>query len=152
MILVHQFSAINKAAWRYCKDHLTHSAMSNASYDVCGVIHLNPCCNQDLISKALHMDKSSVAKILLKCEQDGYVIRTINPANRREYILSLTPSGDEAISELIQLVDQWQSDALSVLSESDRIRFLEMVQTLRNHCDQYPNHDQTNAFEEESME
>ena len=71
MILVHHFSAISKSAWSYCKVHLTHNAMSNAAYDICGVIYQHPHCNQDLIAHLLNMDKSSVAKILSKCETDG---------------------------------------------------------------------------------
>ena len=63
------------------------------------------------------------------------MVRTINPDNRREYILALTKEGHDAVKELMMLVDQWQNEALSVLSEADQHHFLTMVQTIRDHCD-----------------
>ena len=58
------------------------------------------------------------------------VERRINPKNRREYILTLTPKGQKTVDELIVLVDQWQSEALSVLSEEEKDQFLNMVEKI----------------------
>ena len=130
MILAHRLSAINKNGWRYTRNRLTHPALTNAAYDVCGIISQTGSTNQDNIAKILKMDKSSVAKIVNKCVEDGLVERRINPKNRREYILTLTPKGQKTVDELIVLVDQWQSEALSVLSEEEKDQFLNMVEKI----------------------
>ena len=127
MILVHKLSAISKNSWRYTRNRLTHPGLNNAAYDVCGIIHLSGSTNQDNISKALKMDKSSVAKVVNKCVEDGLVERRVNPDNRREYILTMTEEGKKTVQELIDIVEEWQNEALSVLSEEERKLFLDTV-------------------------
>jgi DNA-binding MarR family transcriptional regulator len=128
MILVHRLSAITKNSWRYTRNRLTHPGLTNAAYDICGVVYQSGSTNQDNISKALKMDKSSVAKVVNKCVIDGLIDRKVNPDNRREYILTLTEEGLTLVQELIELVEQWQSESLSVLSDEERVQFMEMIQ------------------------
>lgn len=130
MILVHKLMYISKNAWKYTKERLTYTDMSNTAYDICGYIYHYGGTNQDGIAKALHMDKSSVAKIVNKCVQDGLVERKINPDNRREYILELTSFGRNVTKELVDTVELWQKEVLSVLNETEQEQFLEMVQKL----------------------
>ncbi len=136
MILVHKLSLISKNGWRYTRNRLTHPGLTNAAYDVCGIISQSGSTNQDNISKALRMDKSSVAKVVNKCVEDGLIERRVNPNNRREYILTLTPDGKASVDELIQLVEQWQEEALSVLSEEESELFLTMMQKVMNQTEQ----------------
>ena len=136
MILVHKLSAISKNGWRYTRNRLTHPGLTNATYDVCGIICQAGSTNQDNISKALKMDKSSVAKIVNKCVEDGLVERRVNPNNRREYILKMTPEGQATVQELIDLVALWQDEALSVLSEQEKELFLDMIQRIEVHTDE----------------
>ena len=136
MILVHKLSAITKNGWRYTRNRLTHPGLTNAAYDVCGIIAQTGSTNQDNISKALKMDKSSVAKVVNKCVNDGLIERRVNPDNRREYILTLTPEGQESVGELISFVEEWQKEVLSVLSEQEQEQFLSMVQRVTDHSNQ----------------
>ncbi len=128
MILVHKLSAITKNGWRYTRNRLTHPGLTNAAYDVCGIISQTGSTNQDNIAKILKMDKSSVAKVVNKCVEGGLVERRVNPKNRREYILTLSKEGQKTVDELISFVDQWQSEALSVLSEEEKDQFLNMIE------------------------
>lgn len=131
MILVHQFSGISKNGWKYCREHMTQPYLSNAAYDICGVILQFKESNQDNVAKALKMDKSSVAKIVNKCVLDGLIERQINPDNRREYILRLTEKGKITVQELIDLVEQWQQEALSALDEKEQEVFLQMLEKIK---------------------
>ncbi len=135
MILVHKLSLISKNGWRYTRNRLTHPGLTNAAYDICGIICQSGSTNQDNISKALRMDKSSVAKVVNKCVEDGLIERRVNPSNRREYILTLTPLGKESVDELIHLVEQWQQEALSVLKDEEKEQFLSMIQRVMNQSD-----------------
>lgn len=135
MILVHKLSAITKNGWRYTRNRLTHPGLTNAAYDVCGIISQAGSTNQDNIAKLLKMDKSSVAKVVNKCVEDELVERRINPKNRREYILTLTLKGKKTVEELISLVEQWQTEALSVLSDEERNQFLGMIEKVMDKTD-----------------
>ncbi|MBR5291221.1 MAG: MarR family transcriptional regulator [Erysipelotrichaceae bacterium] len=135
MILVHRLSAITKDGWRYTRNRLTHPGLTNAAYDVCGIIWQSGSTNQDNIAKALKMDKSSVAKVVNKCVNDGLIERRVNPSNRREYILTLTPEGQTVVQELVDIVEQWMTEALSILSDEERDQFLNLVERVSVHTD-----------------
>jgi len=135
MILVHHFSGISKNGWKYCRERIKQPYLSNAAYDICGVILQFNEPNQDNVAKALKMDKSSVAKIVNKCVLDGLIERQINPDNRREYILHLTEKGKSTVQELIDLVEQWQKEALSVLDEEEQELFLQMLEKIKDKTD-----------------
>ena len=135
MILVHRLSAISKDGWRYTRNRLTHPGLTNAAYDVCGIVWQSGSTNQDNIAKALKMDKSSVAKVVNKCVNDGLIERRVNPSNRREYILTLTPQGQTVVQELVDIVEQWLEDAFSILSEEERVQFMNIVERVADHTD-----------------
>ena len=136
MILVHRLAAINKNSWRYTRNRLTHPGLTNAAYDICGVIHQLGYTNQDNIAKALKMDKSSVAKVVNKCVNDGLIVRKVNPNNRREYNLTLTEEGQTLVVELINLVEQWQNESLSVLTDEEKALFLNMIQRVEKQTNE----------------
>ena len=133
MILVHRLSAISKEGWRYTRNRLTHPGLTNAAYDVCGIVWQSGSTNQDNIAKALKMDKSSVAKVVNKCVNDGLIERRVNPSNRREYILTLTPHGQTIVQELVDIVEQWLEEAFSILSEEERVQFMNIVERVADH-------------------
>ena len=133
MILVHRLSTISKDGWRYTRNRLTHPGLTNAAYDVCGIVWQSGSTNQDNIAKALKMDKSSVAKVVNKCVNDGLIERRVNPSNRREYILTLTPQGQTVVQELVDIVEQWLSEAFSILSEEERVQFMNIVERVAEH-------------------
>ena len=135
MILVHRLSAISKDGWRYTRNRLTHPGLTNAAYDVCGIVWQSGSTNQDNIAKALKMDKSSVAKVVNKCVNDGLIERRVNPSNRREYILTLTPQGQTIVQELVDIVEQWLVEAFSILSEEERTQFMSIVERIADHTD-----------------
>ena len=133
MMLVHKLSAINRNGWKYTRDHLTHPGLTNSMYDVCGVIYHAKPSNQEFIASSLKMDKSALAKVVSKCVDDGLILREVNPSNRREHILTLTEKGYETVKELVELVDSWQNEALSVLENDQRELFMEMINKVLEH-------------------
>lgn len=136
MILAHKLAVINRNGWKYVRNHLTHPDLTNSMYDVCGIIYQVKSCNQDYIVKTLKIDKSALTKVINKCVEDGLVNRTINSSNRREHILSLTDKGNDTIKELIDLVDAWQKEILSVLEEEKCNLFMEMIDKVFEHANE----------------
>lgn len=136
MILVHELSRICKNGWRFTRDQLTHSYLSNEAYDICAIIYYNRDCNQELVARRLNMDKSSVAKIITKCVKSGLIIRKRDHEDKRNYHLDLSEEGKATICELIESVDMWQKATLSVLSEAEQEVFLRMVSKIKQKSDE----------------
>ncbi len=76
-------------------------------------IALFPGLTQEEISERLLMDKTTTARAVKRLEQRGYVSRTRNPDDRRQYILRPTPEGQR----LLPLALEARKQAHIALSE-----------------------------------
>ena len=56
--------------------------------------------NQETIASWLDIDKGAVAKTIAKLEAKGLVIREVNPANKREKLVTLQPGAQEVIGSM----------------------------------------------------
>ena len=62
-----------------------------------------------------------MAKLLKKFEDEGYIARIEDPDNRRKKIVELTEEGIEKTNQLIKIIDDWEREATSDLSEEELI-------------------------------
>ena len=99
---------IGKEAWNDSRGSLNNEKLSNIQYNIAYVILNNPGISQDGISTYLHLDKSSVAKLIVKLIDMGYVIREVNQDDKRQYQLYLTEKGKEEIEELNAILISWE--------------------------------------------
>lgn len=79
--------------------------------------------NQDQISKLLDVDKGAIAKTLLKLEEKQLITRTINPENRREKLISATPSAREVMGMMHTSYAAWTESVYAGISEADIAQF-----------------------------
>lgn len=59
------------------------------------------------------------AKLLRKFEDLGYITRCEDPTNRRKKIVELTEKGFEKTEELIKLIDDWEINVTSKMTDSE---------------------------------
>lgn len=59
------------------------------------------------------------AKLLRKFEDLGYITRCEDPTNRRKKIVGLTEKGFEKTEELIKLIDDWEINVTSKMTDSE---------------------------------
>ena len=115
-----------RIGWRYAARSCASQKMSNAMINICIVIVERPGISQDGVAKDLKMDKSSVAKIVMKGVKEGYITRQVNQEDRREYQLYITPLGEKNVDCFLQALEVWQNDVLQILNETERQEFEEL--------------------------
>lgn len=121
-----QMMQMPRMGWRYAARSCASPKMSNAMINICIVIVENPGISQDGVAKDLKMDKSSVAKIVMKAVKVGYITRQVNQEDHREYQLYITPLGEESVDCFLKALEAWQNDVLQILSETERQEFAEL--------------------------
>ncbi|GAA3119322.1 hypothetical protein GCM10010466_07740 [Planomonospora alba] len=84
---------------------------------------------QDLAHR-LGINRTIMVKLLDRLQQAGYVTRTRNPANRRTYVLSLTPQGRAALEDMRQAVADRDARLTAPLSPGERRRLTELLTRL----------------------
>lgn len=75
--------------------------------------------NQESIAASLDIDKGAITKTIAKLEAKGYVVRELNPNNRREKIVALTNNAQPAIDALKQSFDNLQETIFKGLSAEE---------------------------------
>lgn len=75
--------------------------------------------NQEAISKKYMIDKGMVAKTLDKLEQKGFIRRLQNPENKRENIISLQQKGIDILSDMGDVLKEWNEILYAGMSEEE---------------------------------
>ena len=76
------------------------------------------------------MDKSKVSRAASRLELSGFVIKTINPADRRLIELQLTAKGRKLFEKIEPLALAYEREALSPLSAQDAETFRGLIYKL----------------------
>ena len=84
----------------------------NLDYDLRFILFIDdrPNSSQDDLVNFSGQSKGNIAKIVKKLEDDGYIIREINPKNRRKYMLNTTPKANELVPKIRQISRDWESE------------------------------------------
>lgn len=75
---------------------------------------------QDLV-EVFKVSDAYIAKLLRKFEDIDYILRMEDPDNRRKKIVKLTEKGIEKTNELISIIDSWEKDITSDLTDEEVI-------------------------------
>ncbi|MBF8983603.1 MarR family transcriptional regulator [Lutibacter sp. B2] len=68
--------------------------------------------NQEELSNNIKIDKGTTARAIKKLEEEGYVVREIDPADKRAYKLYVTEKALEIKPKFIEVLSSW-TDILS---------------------------------------
>ncbi len=83
----------------------------------------------DLV-KLFNVSGAYMAKLLKKFEDESYIIRIENPENRRKKIVELTEKGIEKTDKLIKIIEDWENEVTSDLTEEEIIILKKLLSKL----------------------
>ena len=91
------------------------------------LLHYDSPVTQDELSAALIIDKAATARALYQLEQNGFVLRKVNPENRRQKLVIVTDKA-RSIQTLFYGILQAASDVFTKdFSKEDMKHVLEMM-------------------------
>jgi DNA-binding MarR family transcriptional regulator len=82
------------------------------------------------LGRSTSLDRSDVVAVLGELERFGLIERTVNPANRRRNIVSITPAGGKQLRALDHVVDEVQERVLAPLSQDERRELTKLLRKL----------------------
>ena len=85
---------------------------------------------QNQLAELLHIDKSRVAHIIFSMEESKIVLVKTNPADRRQHLISLSPSALKSIPYIEQKVMEINELANTGISEEKLIVFTEVAEAM----------------------
>ena len=90
----------------------------------------HPGCHMGDVAKAFGVTLPAVTHIIDRLEEKQFVIRGDHPADRRMYVLELTPQGAALVQELHTMQMRGVEDVLARMSSEDRERVIKGLEAL----------------------
>lgn len=87
-------------------------------------------CSQLDLAERLGINRTIMVKLIDRLQAVGQVERARNPSNRRSYVLSLTPAGQQALGDLQRVVAERDDQLTDALSPPEREQFNSLLQVL----------------------
>jgi len=96
----------------------------NRYYYVLSLIHANNGqLSQKALAERLGKDKSAMVSIIDFLTEKGYVYREVNPADRREQLLNVTPKAAIAVPHIVAEFDTINQTVATGISDADMATF-----------------------------
>ena len=86
--------------------------------------------SQAALGRGTGIDRSDVTAALVELEERGLVQRSVNPADRRRNVVSITAAGTRRLEELDAVVDTIQERLLAPLSAEERRQFVTLIRRI----------------------
>jgi MarR family transcriptional regulator, multiple antibiotic resistance protein MarR len=100
--------------------------------EVLSVIRDVPDCRVLDISRTISITVGAASKAVDRLEEQGWCRRTVDPADRRSSVLSLTAEGTAAVDRAVPVFEAATRDTLgTLLSGADLERLARILRTLR---------------------
>lgn len=122
------------------------SGLTRSQWQVLAYLAQNEGINQTGLADLLEVEAVTLGRIVDKLETQGLVERQPDPADRRAWILRLTPAARPVLTQVRNLGDRTRREALAEVSEADTTHLLNTLQKLKanlTHACEAPVTDQT---------
>lgn len=84
--------------------------------------------SQAELCRELDMDKSSVAKMLMRLEKDGFITKSVNPDDMRAFQVSLTDKAVSLIPLAKKIHQEWLDEVTGCLTGLEKRNFFELME------------------------
>jgi MarR family transcriptional regulator for hemolysin len=89
--------------------------------------------NQARLAEALDLEPISLARLLDRMEQAGWVERKADPADRRARLLYMTEKAKPVFDTILEVGAEVRAEALAGFTPEERDRLLDMLQHVRSN-------------------
>lgn len=83
----------------------------------------------------LAISKSAISQMLAALEKKGYISRTVNPENRRNLIVTLTPLGRECLNQIDSVYNCRFEQVAEGIGEENMKEMIRLINLMNNTVD-----------------
>ncbi|MBU3155024.1 MarR family winged helix-turn-helix transcriptional regulator [Clostridium estertheticum] len=97
-----------------------HGIQDTVLFVLSEINETSPYCTQNKICEKMFLPKQTVSLILSGLEKKGYILRELNPQDRRNKIVRFTEQGDQYAKNILRKLKLAEIEALSNMSKEER--------------------------------
>lgn len=118
---------IGKYQRRFLEEKFRDYKINRSEAPYLKVIYLHGTMRMNDLIQKLFFHKSHTTRVINSLVNDGYVDKTVDPDDKRGYILSITDKGKIIAQKIVEVLDEWDKLMESFL-EKEEIDFLLKMQ------------------------
>jgi MarR family transcriptional regulator, lower aerobic nicotinate degradation pathway regulator len=116
-------------------DALEETGLSSYHHAILALLDEEPRETQAMIADALGFDRSHLVGVLDELEERGLIERRRDPDDRRRHLVSLTPVGKEALTQLRAVAKRVDDEFFEPLGAAERKTLTGLLARLASHHD-----------------
>lgn len=90
----------------------------------------SPHIQQKQIAERLGQTEASISRQMKLLEEQGLLNNTVNPANRREHIIRLTPKGERFTEEAKEILDAYHQPVFDTMNDKQKAVLTELLHNM----------------------
>ena len=123
MMLMNNLSIIMRHSRTFCERKLREYDIGFPEQVILMYLSEHKYVSQEEIAKYFMIDKGAIAKSLSKLETKEYVIRKENPVDKRGKLILLSKTGEQILSHMRTLLEEWNQYFFMGLSVEEMDQF-----------------------------
>ncbi len=113
---------------KFYTDELKDLDITSGQYMYIIAICENAGKTQDDLSQEMLIDKGTAARVLFQLEMNGFLTKSINPIDRREYNIFPTDKALAAYPEVLKVQEEWHQKLTEDFSDIEREVFEKLLE------------------------
>ena len=106
--------------FQYLSQRLAPYDITPSQYGILNCLWINDCtCLPRQIAELLCLETSTVSGILDRMQKKDLIDRVINPENRREILVMITPKGEALKAPVLKIIDEVNEEVLKDFSPKE---------------------------------
>ena len=106
--------------FQYLSQRLAPYDITPSQYGILNCLWINDgTCLPRQIAELLCLETSTVSEILDRMQKKDLIVRVINPENRREILVMITPKGEALKAPVLKIIDEVNEEVLKDFSPKE---------------------------------
>ncbi|MGZ7043149.1 MAG: MarR family winged helix-turn-helix transcriptional regulator [Methanobacterium sp.] len=127
-------SMIHRTHMTFINDKIKHMDITAGQIPFLMVLSHEEGITQDELAAHFHIDKGTVARALRKLEDNNYILREIDPENRRKHLIYLTKRGRITIPKIEDIDNEWEDSLHLKISEDEYNYIFDVLKKMALNC------------------
>lgn len=120
------------------EDAVSSLGISARQMGILELIVTRGCMTQQAVGQFLKLDRTTIVQIVDGLEEGGWLVRNVDPLDRRCHALTVTASGKEILKKGMARMEKAEEKFLAPLSESEREQLKRMLAVLHGDGEDAP--------------
>lgn len=129
---------ITKSYWGALSKKLEHLGVDRHFSALVAINNASEKCTQQYLSDTLKVDKVGMVRIMDYLMDKGMITRVVNPNDRREHLIQLTPKAKKVMPAVHEGIKEMNNIALRGLTKKEVEQFKEFVEKVEVNLGKLP--------------